>query len=286
MKKAARFAVHAAIRIVDRMNSSIFEIKDRNLGDEWKQWQGDLTAEEQDATTHRRLFLSIALLIIGLSGILLYFFWYLITPRLSQFHELLPAIAGFCLLGFWFILFLGVALIVLSVLFKKDLFLNIGKKEVVITGIIPWVMRTGLRLGISRDRLGNSFVNVSNSLIRNHHYQIHPDKLLILLPRCLSNSLIKSITEFGKQTNIHVHTVSGGSLAREIIKKVRPEAIIGVACERDLLSGIQDVILKIPVLGIPNKRPNGPCKNTQIDLQEMEYAIQTFLGKSVHIPPC
>lgn len=265
------------------MTPSILEIKDRKLGNQWKQWQGTLKAEEKDSTTRRRLFLSISLLIMLVSGSLLLFFWYLITPRLDQFHPALPAITGILFLGFWFFLFLGIALIVLSVLFKKDLFLHIGKKEVVITGIIPWVMKAGLRLGISRDRLGNSFVNVSNSLICNTKYQIASEKLLILLPRCLSKTLIQSITEFAKKANIHVYTVAGGSLAREVIKKVHPEAIIAVACERDLLSGIQDVILKIPVLGIPNKRPNGPCKNTQIDLRDMEYAVQTFLGKPVQI---
>jgi hypothetical protein len=49
--------------------------------------------------------------------------------------------------------------------------------------------------------------------------------------------------------------------------------VIGVACERDLLSGIRDVRHKLSVLGITNTRPNGPCRDTQIDLAELEGAL-------------
>ena len=34
----------------------------------------------------------------------------------------------------------------------------------------------------------------------------------------------------------------------------------------------------IMVYGLPNKRPNGPCKNTLIDLKEFERSIKMFMG--------
>ena len=52
--------------------------------------------------------------------------------------------------------------------------------------------------------------------------------------------------------------------------------IIGVACERDLTSGIQDTY-PIPVFGILNKRPFGPCYDTDVNLQLVEMGIVTFL---------
>jgi hypothetical protein len=58
---------------------------------------------------------------------------------------------------------------------------------------------------------------------------------------------------------------------------MRPQAIIAVACERDLVSGLQDVAPKIPVFAIPNKRPEGPCKNTFINIEELEASIKDFL---------
>jgi hypothetical protein len=65
-------------------------------------------------------------------------------------------------------------------------------------------------------------------------------------------------------------------LARKIVVEKRPEMIIGVACERDLTSGIQDTY-PIPVYGILNKRPNGPCYDTDVDLELVEQGMTAFL---------
>ena len=46
-------------------------------------------------------------------------------------------------------------------------------------------------------------------------------------------------------------------MARQMVKEIRPKAIIAVACERDLTSGIQDVF-PLPVIGVLNERPFGP----------------------------
>jgi len=49
-----------------------------------------------------------------------------------------------------------------------------------------------------------------------------------------------------------------------------------VACERDLSSGIQDSY-PLPIFGILNQRPHGPCYDTQVDLEKVEEALKTFL---------
>jgi hypothetical protein len=51
-----------------------------------------------------------------------------------------------------------------------------------------------------------------------------------------------------------------------------------VACERDLVSGIHDVAPRIPIIGIPNTRPLGPCKDTMIDVEKFRSAIRFFTG--------
>ena len=55
--------------------------------------------------------------------------------------------------------------------------------------------------------------------------------------------------------------------------------IIAIACERDLLSGFKDVNTHIPVIGFPNRRPEGPCKNTCVDLDRIEDAVKRCLGR-------
>jgi hypothetical protein len=70
---------------------------------------------------------------------------------------------------------------------------------------------------------------------------------------------------------------TGGTLARKIVVDKRPDIIIGVACERDLTSGIQDSY-PLPVFGILNRRPNGPCYDTDVDLELIERGMQIFLN--------
>ena len=59
---------------------------------------------------------------------------------------------------------------------------------------------------------------------------------------------------------------------------MKPLAVIGIACERDLVSGIEEITSKIPVIGIENKRPEGPCKNTLVDVELFEKTLSSLLG--------
>jgi hypothetical protein len=52
-----------------------------------------------------------------------------------------------------------------------------------------------------------------------------------------------------------------------------------VACERDLTSGIQDSY-PLPVFGVLNQRPCGPCLDTLVPLAGLEESIRLFLGLS------
>jgi hypothetical protein len=49
-----------------------------------------------------------------------------------------------------------------------------------------------------------------------------------------------------------------------------------VACERDLSSGIQDTY-PLPVYGVLNERPHGPCLDTMVQLDHVEKALRMFL---------
>ena len=55
----------------------------------------------------------------------------------------------------------------------------------------------------------------------------------------------------------------------------KPQAIIAIACERDLISGIQE-IKNVPILAVVNKRPQGPCHNTEVEMGQVQKAIKHF----------
>jgi hypothetical protein len=137
------------------------------------------------------------------------------------------------------------------------------------------VMRIAGSLGISRDRLSHSFIRVSNELAGDVRGS---GPVLVLFPRCLRSDVRSAAREIcSAYDEVILHTAPGGTEARKIIRDTSPGAIVAVACERDLISGIQDVAPRIPVIGIPNTRPEGPCSNTIIDTDELKAAIDHFL---------
>ena len=89
---------------------------------------------------------------------------------------------------------------------------------------------------------------------------------------------VSDLVKLKEKTGINIFIATGGTLARKVIIENKPKAVIAVACERDLTSGIQDM-KHIPVLGIFNKRPNGPCVDTFIDIHEVEDAINFLTNK-------
>ncbi|MCT4584883.1 MAG: DUF116 domain-containing protein [Peptostreptococcaceae bacterium] len=139
-------------------------------------------------------------------------------------------------------------------------------------------------------------INLNNKIIYNMDWKLKGEDILIMLPHCLQlddcslkiTSNIDNCKECGRcdlkeilrmksKYNVLVHVATGGTLARKKIKEIRPKAIIAVACERDLSEGIKD-ISKIPVFGVLNKRPNGPCFNTKIDINELENSIKFLIN--------
>ena len=75
---------------------------------------------------------------------------------------------------------------------------------------------------------------------------------------------------------VKLEVATGGTLARRKVKEVKPKVIVAIACERDLSSGIKDVY-PLPVVGVVNMRPNGPCFDTKVDMEKVEDAIEQIL---------
>jgi len=252
---------------------------DRVLGDEWEDWSGDLDESREYAETARlfTLYAGIAFLSILF---LLAFTLYMIEPRLRLIHPALVYVARFSIAALILVSLCWGGLMVASVFTGKNLILDSRLGQVSATRILPLALVIARRLGISRDRLGSSFVSFSNAIVRVSH-KPRQGKTIILLPRCLKPEVKKEVKELAERADVKVFTVAGGGQARKVIQEQRPSAVIGVACERDLISGIHDVAPKLPTLGVANKRPEGPCKNTLIDIDELKKAIETLTGETL-----
>jgi hypothetical protein len=141
-------------------------------------------------------------------------------------------------------------------------------------------------------------INLNNKLVKRERSKTK--KILLLLPHCLQidectirltynihncegcgRCEIKDLIRIADENHLTLSVATGGSLARRIVNEVKPEAVVAVACENDLSSGIAD-IYPLPILGIPNERPFGPCINTSVDLAKVKEAIEFFCKSPYH----
>jgi hypothetical protein len=76
--------------------------------------------------------------------------------------------------------------------------------------------------------------------------------------------------------SVYLAIATGGTIARRIVIQRLPKMIVAVACERDMASGIQDTY-PLPVYGVLNSRPHGPCLDTQVSIESVERAIRRFM---------
>ena len=156
----------------------------------------------------------------------------------------------------------------------------------------------GIKKG-NKDNIRKFYVEFNNLLVGKTGRKYAPEDILILLPHCLQNSecgykitndaenckrcgrcSIGDIVKVCNERGIKVHVVTGGTAARNIASKHRPKVIVAVACERDLTSGIADVG-NIPVIGIINDRPNGPCYNTVVDINVFKKRLDGIILKKI-----
>jgi hypothetical protein len=246
---------------------------DRKLGDEWEDWSGDID-EDIDEPKGRFILLTNVIWVVFALGLIAA--GYLVEPRLREWPIGLQWFVRIAL-GVLFVGgFLFYCLVMLEVLSERFSMLPYRWSERMLLWLLPKAVWIGSRVGLSKDRVANSFVKVHNALIRSYDRQINRKKLMILLPRCLNKDTRREIKDLAASNGYDMFTVGGGEEAWKVIRQHRPSFIIALACERDLVSGIKDVALRIPVIGIANKRPEGPCKNTYIDMDEFRRALDFF----------
>ncbi len=235
---------------------------------------GDLENYEGVIEEGKRTFLTFSTMVILLSLGALALFWYLIKPRIYEAGPKAGLLVSLLFLTIGMGILLWFSLLVISIITERR-WVAFHRLNFILTGyLVSKATWLGEKFGISRDRMGNSFVVVNNALFRALLRGKVNNKPLILLPRCLTKENLQEVMALVRRYGCTAFVCGGGDVARKFVKEQKPSTIIGVACERDLVSGIRDVAPKIPVMGIANKRPEGPCKNTYIELEELEAALR------------
>ncbi|MGM0606789.1 MAG: DUF116 domain-containing protein [Candidatus Muiribacteriota bacterium] len=150
--------------------------------------------------------------------------------------------------------------------------------------------------GLKR-RKSEKIINRHNNKILKRNFNFNAEDILILMPHCVQYKLCKiritfnpencnhcgqcdvgKLVNYCKNNNLKLAIATGGTLARRIIREIKPSAVVAVACHRDLLSGLKE-IKKIPVIGILNQiGEDGPCVSTGFDLKEIKKVVNFFQG--------
>ena len=243
----------------------------------------------------KRIFIGLLAVTCLILFFFIFLFWYVPMVGLRNIHSSLPLVFSGVLGVFVLVILLGGLLLIFTIIRGQDIFLSQRLRGLVAKVLFPFMILMGKLLGVSKGRVQQSFIELNNHLVRSNGRRIRPSRLLILLPHCIQEfdcqiritgniknckgcgrCEIKELCELSDQYQVKIAVATGGTLARRIIVENRPEAIVAVACELDLTTGIQDSY-PIPVIGILNERPFGPCINTRVDIQKVKQAILDFL---------
>ncbi|OPY57195.1 MAG: hypothetical protein A4E55_01799 [Pelotomaculum sp. PtaU1.Bin035] len=244
----------------------------------------------------KRLFIGLLSASLLGAGLFLTAIWYIAAnPTQSIFDQLLLLALGTLLVGGIVVAGFGVGGIVLTILYARDISALRGPMRVAVNIFFPLALALGRFFHIDRDRIKKSFIEVNNFLVKSKALKLLPKQILLLAPHCLQKSdcpykitvnmdnchrcggcVVSELLDLRDKYGINMGMATGGTLARKFVQEYHPRGIVAIACERDLTSGIQDSN-PIPVLGLTNERPFGPCFNTRVKVPKVEEAICFFI---------
>lgn len=243
----------------------------------------------------KRLFVALMALSLLAMAIFSYGLWRISYLGLHEINAFLPQILGLALAGTFFLAGLGILSMVGAIFGLPFLSFLQKRTYAFINLLFPVAVMLGKVFGFNRRLIERSFIEVSNQIIRCRHIRVRPEELLVVTPHCLQLATcphritrdphnckqcgrcdVGALVHLADEMGFHFFIVTGGTLARQTVRKIRPKAVLAIACERDLTSGIQDVY-PLPAVGVLNIRPHGPCYNTKVDIDAVRKAIAEFL---------
>ncbi len=243
----------------------------------------------------KRVFLGMLSLTTLLMAVVLFVIWYIGVPGLAEIQPWLPTLLGAAFSAVVLLAFFGIVNMVLAVSGLPYLGILQKRTYELINALFPFAVYLGRLFGIRRRKLEASFIAVSNLLFRRRKIRVPASRLLVVTPHCLQLAScphkitrdphnchrcggcdIGALVTLADEMGFHFFVATGGTLARQIVRDTRPKAVLAIACERDLMSGIQDVY-PLPAIGVLNIRPNGPCYNTHVDMELVRKQLEEII---------
>lgn len=247
----------------------------------------------------KRIFILLGMMTLVVYSFVFAAIWMILTSSSPLFKQILmiALISAFVMLILG--MFAGLGCLVFSLWHWSESKHLRQINRYIVELFYPAVMRIGLFLGIDREVIEDSYIKINNQMTVAVGEKFTPQEILILAPHCLQKvdcphkitidvhnchrcgqCSISRLLALAEENQVNFVVASGGTFARKMVKEYRPKAIIAIACERDLTSGIKDM-KGIPVIGVLNERPNGPCYNTNVQICKVQQAIDSLLEQDV-----
>lgn len=250
---------------------------DRRLGHEWDEWDGKPLPRGGDFSAPPALFFGFAALTLGLGAGLIGVLVFLVAPRITFIWSGLPAALYLVTGALTLLAFLWLAVLALSTLMRRPLLPDWLAERGPFLRLMSLTSRVARFFG-RRDWVENAAVKIYNNLAEHRSHRVNGNELLVLIPRCLSKKTLDGVLDVASRNSVPVFVATRGQLARRAIKERRPRAVVAVACERDMVTGLRDVAGHVPVLGLTMQLPAGPCKDAVVDLEQMDRWVRHYLS--------
>src|SRR5437773_491836 len=219
---------------------------DRRLGHEWDEWDGRPLPGNGDFSAPPGLFFRFAALTIGIGMAVGAALIFLLGPRLGTLWSMLPRTLWLALGAATAATWLWYGTLLLSfyggVLALPEGWLERGP-YLRLMSLTSYVARA---FG-ERDWVEHAAIDVYNTLAERRQRKVGKGELLVLIPRCLSKQALDGVLAIAGRYEVPVFVATRGQLARRVIRERRPRAVVAVACERDMMTGLRDVAGRRPV---------------------------------------
>ena len=250
---------------------------DRRLGHEWDEWDGSPLPHGGNFDAPPALFFIWSALTVAVALGVLWAAALLLQPRLAQVGSGLPTMIAVGLGGIAALAWAWWGLLLTSYLIRRPILPERLAERGPFLRMMRLTSRLASRFG-KRDWVENAAVKVFNALALARGRKVGHGELLLLVPRCLSRETLEGVLEIAGKYAVPVFVATRGQLARRAIRERKPRAVVAVACERDMVSGLHDVAGRLPVLGLTMQLPAGPCKDATLDLGRLEEWVRAYVA--------
>jgi len=220
---------------------------------------------------------------------------------MDMFYEVVGKVSVLLVLGvlglFLFSTILGIILI--------------KKQKLILPKVLLFTVDTfylQLKKIVEKFGMGDTIIDHIGIEVRNHLFAqrfaaIPAESRIVVMPQCVRHlkcparldpasgikcrdcgkCVVKDVNEVGERLGYKVFVVPGGRFVQRIVKKLHPQAALGVACHKDLNLAMHDIAkANIMVQGVPLIRDG--CMNTAVDLKVLTKRMRLGLEEIREIP--